>query len=124
MRQPLNDELRVRHVLDAIKEIESYLQNVSLEEFLSKSEKRFATIKQLEIIGEACARISPTIKVKYPEVEWTNIIGFRNISIHEYFGVNFQLVWQITQNDLPVLKEQFSRILAGLESNEMEKPDH
>jgi uncharacterized protein with HEPN domain len=124
MRQPLNDELRVRHVLDAIKEIESYLQNVSLEEFISKSEKRFATIKQLEIIGEACARISPTIKVKYPEVEWTNIIGFRNISIHEYFGVNFQLVWQITQNDLPVLKEQFSRILAGLENNEMEKPDH
>jgi uncharacterized protein with HEPN domain len=124
MRQPLNDELRVRHVLDAIKEIESYLQNVSLEEFLSNSEKRFATIKQLEIIGEACARVSPTIKVKYPEVEWFNIIGFRNISIHEYFGVNFQLVWQITQNDLPVLKEQFSRILIGLESNETEKPDH
>jgi uncharacterized protein with HEPN domain len=57
MRQPLSDELRVRHVLDAIREIDSYLQNVSLEDFLSTSEKRFATIKQLEIIGEACARI-------------------------------------------------------------------
>ena len=58
MRQPLSDELRVRHVLDAIKEIETYLHNVSNEGFLANSEKRFATIKQLEIIGEACARIS------------------------------------------------------------------
>ena len=115
MRQPLSDELRVRHVLDAIREIDSYLQNVSLEDFLATSEKRFATIKQLEIIGEACARISPTIKEAHIEVEWNNIIGFRNISIHEYFGVNFQIVWQIAQNDLPVLREQFSRILLGLE---------
>jgi uncharacterized protein with HEPN domain len=113
MKPPLSDELRVRHVLDAIKEIESYLQNVSLKEFLANSEKRFATIKQLEIIGEACARITPAIKEKYPEVEWNNIIGFRNISIHEYFGVNFQIVWQIVQNDLPVLKQQFSKILDG-----------
>ena len=113
MKLPLSDELRVRHVLDAIKEIESYLKNVLLDNFLSNSEKRFATIKQLEIIGEACARISSNIKEKHPEVEWNNIIGFRNISIHEYFGVNFQIVWQIAQNDLPVLKQQFSKILNG-----------
>jgi uncharacterized protein with HEPN domain len=111
MKQPLSDELRVRHVIDAINEIESYLHNISKEEFLANSEKRFATIKQIEIIGEACARISPTVKEKYPEVEWKNIIGFRNISIHEYFGVSFQIVWQIAQNDLPVLKQQFSKIL-------------
>jgi len=112
MKQPLSDELRVRHVIDAIKEIESYLHNVSKEEFLANSEKRFATIKQIEIIGEACTRISPAIKENYPEVEWKNIIGFRKISIHEYFGVNFQIVWQIAQNDIPVLTQQFSKILA------------
>lgn len=114
MKQPLSDELRVRHVLDAVAEIESYLQNVSLEDFLANSEKRFATIKQLEIIGEACNRISPAIKDKHPEIEWNNIIGFRNISIHEYFGVNFQIVWQIAQNDLPALKTQFMAALDGL----------
>jgi uncharacterized protein with HEPN domain len=118
MKQPLSDELRVRHVLDAIAEIESYLQNVSLQEFLSNSEKRFATIKQLEIVGEACNRISPTIKEQHSQVEWNNIIGFRNISIHEYFGVNFQIVWQISQNDLPVLKQQFSEILAAFGSSD------
>ena len=117
MKPPLSDELRVRHVLDAIKEIESYLHDVSKDEFLANSEKRFATIKQLEIIGEACTRITPAIKEKYPEVEWNNIIGFRNISIHEYFGVNFQIVWQIAQNDLPVLIQQFSKILVGFEGS-------
>jgi uncharacterized protein with HEPN domain len=114
MKPTLSDELRVRHVLDAIKEIESYLLNVSLDEFLSNSEKRFATIKQIEIIGEACARISSPIKDKYPEIEWKNIVGFRNISIHEYFGVNFQIVWQIAKNDLPTLKQQFAVILDGI----------
>ena len=118
MKLPLSDELRVRHVLDAINEIEFYLHNVSKEQFLVNSEKRFATIKQLEIIGEACARISLTIKEKYPATEWSNIIGFRNISIHEYFGVNFQIVWQIAQNDLPVLKQQFSEILIGIENSQ------
>jgi len=111
MRPTLNDELRVRHVLDAISEIDLYLKDVSLQAFLSNSEKRFATIKQLEIIGEACTRVTSEVKDKHLEVEWKNIIGFRNISIHEYFGVNFNLVWQITQNDLPVLKQQFSAIL-------------
>ena len=117
MKQSLSDELRVRHVLDAIAEIDSYLQNVSLEEFLSNSEKRFATIKQLEIIGEACNRVSPILKENHSEVEWNNIIGFRNISIHEYFGVNFQIVWQITQNDLPILKAQFRSVLDGLKES-------
>lgn len=76
MKPPLSDELRVRHVLDAIKEVEFYLLNVSLDEFLSNSEKRFATIKQIEIIGEACGRISSPIKDKYPSIEWKNIVGF------------------------------------------------
>ncbi|WP_425549967.1 HepT-like ribonuclease domain-containing protein [Compostibacter hankyongensis] len=53
MRGPLNDEVRIRHVLDAIVEVERYLTGVSLDDFLSNSEKRFATIKQIEIIGEA-----------------------------------------------------------------------
>jgi uncharacterized protein with HEPN domain len=117
MKQPLSDELRVRHVLDSIQEVESYLLNISLDEFLANSEKRFATIKQIEIIGEACARISSPVKEKYPQIEWKDIVGFRNISIHEYFGVNFQIVWQIAQNDLPTFKQQFTSILDGFKNS-------
>jgi uncharacterized protein with HEPN domain len=110
MKLPLSDELRVRHVLDAITDIEFYLDNVSKEEFLANSEKRFATIKQLEIIGEVCSRISLTIKEKYPATEWSNIIGFRNISIHEYFGVNFQIVWQIADRPSGIKAAIFKNI--------------
>lgn len=65
-------------------------------------------IKQIEIIGEACNALTTEFKNSYPEIDWKPIRGFRNISSHEYFAVNFHIVWEIAQNDLPVLKEQFN----------------
>jgi uncharacterized protein with HEPN domain len=114
MKGQMTDKLRVQHILDAIAETEKYLSGISHEDFLANSEKRFATIKQIEIIGEACSHITDELKQAHPEIEWTPIRGFRNISIHEYFGVNFQIVWEIAINDLPVLKQQFTEILNKL----------
>ncbi len=114
MKEALNDKVRAKHVLDAISEIEKYLDGITLDQFQLNSEKKFATIKQIEIIGEACNNMSATIKETHPEIEWKSIKGFRNISIHEYFDVSIQLVWQIAQNDLPVLKQQFVEIEKGL----------
>ena len=107
MKTELGDELRLHHIISAIEEIETYLHNITFEEFQLNSEKRFATIKQLEIIGEACNHLSDTFKEKNPSIEWLSIRGFRNISIHEYFGISFKLVWQIAQKDIPILKQQF-----------------
>lgn len=109
MNKALTDKVRVSHILDAIGEVENYLKAVSYEDFLANSEKRFATIKQIEIIGEACNRLSTAFKNNHDEIQWKSINGFRNISIHEYFGVDNRIVWEIAQNDLPVLKEQFSK---------------
>ncbi len=61
----------------------------------------------MEIIGEACNRISRGFKDRHSEIKWKEINGFRNISIHEYFGVDYRIVWEIAQNDLPALKGQF-----------------
>ena len=109
MKKELTDKVRVSHILDAIGEVEKYLDGVSYDDFLANSEKRFATIKQVEIIGEACNRISMRFKDRHPEIKWKEINGFRNISIHEYFGVDYQIVWEIAQNDLLALKEQFKK---------------
>jgi uncharacterized protein with HEPN domain len=114
MKGPMTDKLRVQHILDAIAETEKYLSGVSFEDFLANSEKRFATIKQIEIVGEACNYITDAVKQIHPEIEWQPIKGFRNISIHEYFGVNLQIVWEIAVNDLPVLKQQFTQVLHEL----------
>jgi uncharacterized protein with HEPN domain len=82
--------VRIQHIIDAIHEIELYLEDVSYEQFLANSEKRFATIKQIEIVGEACNGLTDELKSANPSVPWKPIVGFRNISIHEYFGVNLQ----------------------------------
>jgi len=113
MKGKLGDKVRLQHILDAIKEVEIYLENVAYDQFLQNSEKRFATIKQIEIIGEACNALSDELKVQYPAIPWKAIVGFRNVSIHEYFGVNLQLVWEIAENDLPVLKQEMKMMLAN-----------
>lgn len=114
MKGRLGDKVRLQHILDAAGEVEIYLENVSREQFIGNSEKRFATIKQIEIIGEACNALSIELKEQYPAIPWKQIVGFRNISIHEYFGVNLQLVWEIAKNDLPELKEKMRAIFAGM----------
>jgi len=115
MKGRLGDRVRLQHILDAINEVEIYLENVAFEQFLQNSEKRFATIKQIEIIGEACNALSDDLKVQYTAIPWKSIIGFRNISIHEYFGVNLQLVWEIAKNDLPSLKQEMKAMLMNLD---------
>lgn len=112
MSVALSDRIRVQHILDAIAEVEIYIKDVSKDQFLASSEKRFATIKQIEIIGEACNRITNEFKQAHQEIEWRSINGFRNISIHEYFGINFQVVWEIATNDLPFLKQKFIATLS------------
>jgi len=75
---------------------------------------RFACIKQLEIIGEASNHISDETKSKFAEIEWTLINGMRNVFVHEYFGVDSNLVWQIIKSDLPNFKQNIEKILKAM----------
>ena len=109
MKGHLTDKIRVQHIIEAISEIEKYLAGVSFEDFKVNSEKRFATIKQIEIAGEACNHLSKELKNQYPEIKWRQINGFRNISIHEYFGVSLHIVWDIANYDFPILKKYSTR---------------
>jgi len=72
----------LKHILDAILEIEAYLENIDFDTFMNNSMMRFASIKQMEIIGEASDHISGEIKAQFSEIEWNQIKGMRNIFVH------------------------------------------
>ena len=78
--------------------------------------KRFACIKQMEIIGEASNHISEEVKDRFSEVEWGQIVGMRNVFVHEYFGIDLKLVWEIIRQDIPELKERVGYIRDTLKS--------
>jgi len=114
MKGKLGDRQRLLHILEAIEEIQTYTSSADLKTFLANSMMRFACVKQIEIIGEAANSITPETRSTFSELEWKQIIGMRHILVHEYFGVDFDLIWQVIITDLPELKEKVKAILDAL----------
>ncbi|TAF96183.1 MAG: DUF86 domain-containing protein [Cytophagia bacterium] len=107
----LADKVRLSHIYDAIIEIQEYTQKVDLEHFLENSMMRFACLKQIEIIGEAANHISIATQERFEEIEWRKIVGLRNIVVHEYFGIDFAVIWEVILSDIPELKNKIENIL-------------
>jgi uncharacterized protein with HEPN domain len=114
MKGKIADRQRLLHIVDAISEIQSYITNTDLELFLENSMMRFACVKQVEIIGEAANYISNETKALFTDLEWRQIIGMRHVLVHEYFGIDFTLIWQVIIGDLPQLKEKVTIVLMTL----------
>jgi uncharacterized protein with HEPN domain len=110
----MGDAQRLEHILQAISEIENYISGVSEAEFLDNSMMRFASIKQIEIIGEAANYISAETKSLFTDLQWSQIVGMRHILVHEYFGIDVRLIWQIILKDIPDLKQKIMQIRSHL----------
>jgi uncharacterized protein with HEPN domain len=111
MKGKPGDRQRLNHILEAIDEIQLYTKNTTLKTFLSNSMMRFACVKQIEIIGEAANCITSETKALFTDLEWKQIIGMRHILVHEYFGVDFDLIWQVIIEDLPLFKEKILNVI-------------
>ncbi|TLV00282.1 HepT-like ribonuclease domain-containing protein [Dyadobacter luticola] len=98
------DEARLLHIAEAIGYIQTFTINKTKQDLYSDPMLRFAIERQLEIIGEAANHLSENFKTTIPEIEWQKIIAFRNFIVHEYFGVDLELVWDIVANKIPELK--------------------
>ena len=114
MKGQHSDKARLNHMLDAIIAIEDYTEGISFEEFSSSSEKTFATVKQLEIIGEAANRISEETRDMQSNIEWAKIIALRNILVHEYFVIDHSIIWDIVEDELIALKIQVEELLTTI----------
>lgn len=98
-------------MLAAIEKIQRYLENITLEDFLEDEMRIDAVVRNLEIIGEAAGNIPPEARSKCSHIPWKRIVGLRNILIHEYFGIDMDIVWDVIENYLPDLEVETRRVL-------------
>lgn len=109
---PERDQLAyLEDVLKSCEKIINYSSGKTFEEFCREEMMLDAIIRNLEIIGEAVKHISDSIKLSYPDVEWKKIAGLRDVLVHEYFGINHRILWDITDIKIRELKEKITLII-------------
>ncbi len=100
----------IEHILESIQLIEKYSESKSEQDFRNSIQIQDSITRRIEIIGEAVKNIPAEIKDKYPDIPWKKIVGMRDILIHEYFGIDIDLTWEVVVRDIPDLKEQILQI--------------
>lgn len=103
-------KLLLEDMILSCEKIKKYVSDFYFESFLSDDKTIDAVVRNLEIIGEAANRIPQDFKSKYHYVEWKRMRGLRNRIVHDYFGIDYEIVWNIIQNDLENLIEQIQDV--------------
>jgi uncharacterized protein with HEPN domain len=98
--------LLLEDMLESALKIKKYTTNLNFDSFLNDDKTIDAVVRNFEIIGEAANRIDPDFRIVNSEIEWNRIRGFRNRIVHDYFGIDYEIVWTIIENDIENLIEQ------------------
>ena len=105
------DDLYLNDIIDAAGHIAAFLGETNFEGFRKSELVRSAVVQKLAIIGEAAARVSEELTARYPKIPWPQIVAFRNILIHAYFGIDWNEVWKAAKVDCPALRGEVTSIL-------------
>ena len=106
-RQPT---LLIQDIIESWEKILLYTAGLSFDQFTSDSKTIDAVVRNFEIIGEAANRLPEEYKEVHPEIDWHRMWGFRNRIVHDYFGIDFNIVWQIKETALLEMLEKLKRI--------------
>ena len=104
----------LEHITYSINQIERYTKNISAKQFMDDVETQDAVMRRFEIIGEATKNLPEELKGKYPDIKWRQIAGLRDKLIHEYFGVDTNLVWKLVSRDLKLFKTEILKLIKEL----------
>ncbi len=107
----------IRHILDEIDYILTQISDTDFDSFLKDATLKRAFVRSLEIIGEASKRLPEDIKEMQPDVDWRKVTGMRDKLIHDYFGVDYTIVWDVATNKLPDLREKLQAVLEATEKS-------
>ena len=114
------EHLYLQDILEACDLIQTFLAGLDASAFLASELHKAATLQKLAVIGEAAARLPQAFREAHPQVEWRDIVAFRNIAVHAYFAVQWDIVWATALDDVPVLRRQ---ILEILQTENLEEPE-
>ena len=87
--------------MDEIKYLQQKLEKLKYEEFINNEDLKIIFVRSLEVIGEATEKLNEDFRNKYPQIEWKKLAGLRDVLIHQYFGINYERVWDIVKNKIP-----------------------
>ena len=106
MRDAKRDKNRLDHILESINRIKRYVHGKTFDDFVEDDMMYYAVVKNIEILGEASNMLTDEFKIAHSETPWKMVSGMRNYIVHEYFQVDNNVVWDVINNDLPLLEQQ------------------
>ena len=105
-----SDTVYLRHIEDCVRRIEENIAE-GKDRFMASHTLQDAVLRNLQTLSESTQHLSDKLKDAHPEVEWHRIAAFRNVLVHDYLGIDIERVWEITQRDVPELKQAISAML-------------
>jgi uncharacterized protein with HEPN domain len=106
-----DDHVYLMHIQDSLREVQTFIQGESYESFLEKRMVQNAVMRSFEVVGEAARRISPELRKAHPEMPWRLMSDFRNKLIHDYFGLDLEVIWRSATEDTSLLLQQIEKLV-------------